>query len=64
MPQDIEDTRRKVATHILEHLERLNTRKKQEIISKLVAKLPEEYVMALDFAYDLYKTEKEDKPSK
>ena len=61
MPQEIEDTRRKVARYVLEHLERANSRTKQEMISKLVAKLPDEYVIALDFAYDLYKTEKEDK---
>ncbi len=57
MPQEFDDTRRKVARHVLEHLERANNRTKQEMISKLVAKLPDEYVMALDFAYDLYKTE-------
>ena len=62
MPQDIEETRRKVARYVLERLEKANNRTKQEIILKLVAKLPDEYVMALDFAYDLYKTEKEDKP--
>jgi len=60
MTQEIEETRRKVARYVLEHLEKANTRAKQEMISKLVAKLPDEYVMALDFAYDLYKTGKED----
>jgi hypothetical protein len=39
------------------HLEKANNRTKQDMISKLIAKLPDEYVMALDFAYDLYKTE-------
>jgi hypothetical protein len=57
MPQEIEETRRKVARHVLEHLEKANNRTKQDMISKLIAKLPDEYVMALDFAYDLYKTE-------
>lgn len=63
MTLEIEDTRRKVARHVLERLEKANSRTKQEIISKLVAQLPDEFVVALDIAYDLYKTEKEDKPS-
>jgi hypothetical protein len=62
MTQEIEETRRKVARYVLEHLEKANSRTKQEMISKLIAKLPDEHVIALDFAYDFYKTGKEDKP--
>lgn len=58
MTPEIEVARRKVARHILEQLESVSTRGKQEIISKLIDKLPDEYVIALEFVYGLYKTEK------
>lgn len=57
----IEQTREKVVSHLLTHLAKADGFTKQQIITKLVNRLPDDFVVALDFAYDLYTPEKGDK---
>jgi len=61
MSPDMQKARQDVVIQLDEHLRKADGYTKQEILRKLVAQLPDNFVTCLQLAYDLYKPVKANK---
>lgn len=59
--KDIKQTREEVVSQLLAQFDKADGYTKQQMLLKLVERLPDDFVSALYFAYDLYKPAKEGK---
>lgn len=59
--KEMTKVREEVVRSLLAHLNKADGYTKQQILTKLVAQLPDDFVTCLELAYDLYKPAKEAK---